>query len=182
MKGSIFILLIIMAVSCSSELYAQNTANSAPLGFVDINQANKKQNISSRSAARIRIRLVQANDYEKNPQKAHSPRAVAHSLIDVAKKLLKLPYRSFTLLDDQEISLNLTSEDSIELSNNSIIQIKPLSFNKDKVCLWINWKDSARTEVIDSQMHFDIGESMVIGADQSDKQGMILIVDVSKDN
>jgi hypothetical protein len=133
---------------------------------------------NSRGVVNVRLRAVVAEGYVRNVKEARSDRVVGANIEDLADKLLKLPYTRYTLGSEEEITIPYQKKEMISILPGQNVTIRPLFIDKRKICLWMKWEDSDGMKILDSRMHFRVGESMIAGTEQTDESGIVLAVDV----
>ncbi len=99
---------------------------------------------------------------------------------DIKDKLKKLKYNHLTLMSEQEKRVAMNSKETFTLVDGNVISFRPVSKNKDKVCLWLNWKDSSGMNVIDTRLHFNGNETVITGMDTPNGSGIVLAIDVKE--
>ena len=125
----------------------------------------------------VRVRTVRTLDHVTR-EEAHGARHMDGKLHDISSKLLKLPYRSFQLLSTQKADIKLMTKETLSLPDDRKVTIRPLKMDEDRICMWIKWVDADGSTIIDSRMHFNTGEAMISGSEQSDEEGLVLAIEV----
>lgn len=97
---------------------------------------------------------------------------------DIKDKLKKLKYNHLTLMSEQEKKVTMNSKETFTLADGHLISFRPVSKKKDKVCLWLNWKDSSGMNVLDTRLHFNGNETVITGMDTANGSGIVLAIDV----
>lgn len=97
---------------------------------------------------------------------------------DIKAKLKKLPYNNFDLISHQSKAVAFDQQETFVLGDGNVLNFKTISKKKDKVCLWLNWKDGKGANVLDTRLHFVDGETVLTGSDLGDDTGLIVAIDV----
>jgi len=150
--------------SCISALLAISSSFAAPQESVLIEiRAIKATNVSGAE----RVSLAASERELESP-----------AMSDLKKKLKKLKYNHFSLVSKQEREVQLNSRDTITLADGNVLSFRPISKDKDKICIWLNWKDGKGMNVLDTRLHFADGETMITGMDSDPSTGLVLAIDV----
>lgn len=143
---------------------------------------------SDNAAILIHIRAIRASQpVEENAPASLKGDTTPHAdmvkvdarIKDLAPKLGKLHFRCFRLISSQREMLPLGKRETVALVDGNMLTLRPLSLDSKRVGLWIKWQDGSGMQVLDTRMHFDLGESMLTGVDGAADSGLILAIDVS---
>lgn len=105
---------------------------------------------------------------------------IDHRLKDLTSKLQKLQYRTYKLIGSQRETLTFGRKQTLNLVGGDVLALRPISIENTRVGMWLQWQDSAGMQVLDTRMHFDIGESVLAGLESSGEAGTILAIDVAE--
>lgn len=114
------------------------------------------------------------------------PDPIPPSLADISEKLKELPFNGFKLQAQEEVQVRLKEIKEMQLASHDSqlpshsLKLKLLGMNRGKVCLWINWSESAGEEILDSRVHFKQGEQFITGTEAKDGLGMLVVLQVTK--
>lgn len=127
----------------------------------------------------VRVRAVRAQQPIPTEQiTRHRTAAIPAELRDLEPKLMRLPFQSFTLLSSASQQLPFNKRGEMQLADGHQLSFKPLQERDKRVCLWLEWRDGGKMEVLNTRLHFNYGESMLTGMEASADTGIILAVDV----
>lgn len=101
-------------------------------------------------------------------------------LSDVSRKLATLPFKYFRVVSDTYIEAPINQVKNLKLIEDHNLAIKPLYFHDNKLCVQLDWKDQSGVQILDSQLHFKIGESIIAGSESSEEKGLLLILNAEK--
>lgn len=105
---------------------------------------------------------------------------VIDSRIDELKqKLTRLPFRSFKLVSAYHDVIGHREKESLKILDGQSLTLRPLRFEDKKLCMWLKWQDSSGVSILDTRVHFELGESMLAGIEGSEDSGVILAIDVT---
>ncbi|RIL09975.1 MAG: hypothetical protein DCC75_05365 [Proteobacteria bacterium] len=99
-------------------------------------------------------------------------------LRDLESKFAKLPYLKFSLVGHEQVVIGIKRKGSITLADGHSLFLRPLYADPQRVGMWIRW-DDRQENIIDTRMHFNYGESVIIGADASQENGRVLVIRAS---
>jgi len=99
-------------------------------------------------------------------------------LRDLESKFAKLPYLKFSLVGHEQVVIGIKRKGSIALADGHNLFLRPLYADPQRVGMWIRW-DDRQENIIDTRMHFNYGESVIIGADASQENGRVLVIRAS---
>ncbi|MBN8550366.1 MAG: hypothetical protein J0M12_13720 [Deltaproteobacteria bacterium] len=121
---------------------------------------------------------VEATEHEKSDAPAPGKVKFDSRIVDLASKLNKLHFRCFKLISSQDEVIPLGKRETLSLVEGNQLTLRPLTLDSKRVGMWLKWQDSSGMQVLDTRMHFDLGESMVTGIDGAADSGLILAIDV----
>lgn len=98
---------------------------------------------------------------------------------DLAGKLQKLHFRTFRLVSSQREVIPFGRRETLNLIDGNQLTVRPLALDDKRVSMWIKWQDPSGMKVLDTRMHFDVGESVVTGVDTAADSGLILALEVT---
>ena len=115
--------------------------------------------------------------------KANGDVSISEELRDLDKKLKKLNYQEYQLLDTQMQEVVLKQRANLSFSDGHVLTVRPLYLTPageaSRISMWIHWADKLGMEILDTRMHFTCGEAMLTGVEQTNKDGRILAIDVT---
>lgn len=125
------------------------------------------------------VRTIQAS--EPRPANAHEKSDIStitleESLTDLKPKLTLLPFSSFRLISRKEQEISLKKKESLQLPNGQTLSFRPMYMEKDRVCMWLSWKDADGSDILNTRIHFDADESVLTGTDYHENEGRILAI------
>lgn len=105
--------------------------------------------------------------------------SIDRDIQDLASNLEKLPYAHFQLLSSSDVAVPLKKKESVRLIGGQTLAVRPLYCNKERVGIWLDWQDADGTELLNTKLHFDQGESMSLGTDRTEDTGLIYAISVT---
>ncbi len=135
-----------------------------------------KNKEESSLTAQVRIRAIKATNHLAKDEVAE--REFNGDLNDISDQLNKLPYKSFQVISTSDLNTPIRKKQSILVGQGNEVTLRFLNFENNKVCLWIRWDDETGLKVLDTRMHFEAGQSMVVGTEHSEESGIVLALDV----
>jgi hypothetical protein len=131
----------------------------------------------------IDVRVIQAQGRIEDPGTSDKPIPIRidSRLSDLADKLRKLPFRGFVFVVGEQRRVPVRRKTTLPLTNGQSLSLRPLYIDSEKVGLWVQWKDRVGTDILDTRMHLDLGQSMIAGTDllNDPSSGLVLAVQVS---
>jgi len=106
--------------------------------------------------------------------------SVENSLTDLKPKLAMLPFTSFRLISQKEEEISVKKKESIQLPNGQTLALRPMYMDKERVGMWLSWKDTDGSNILNTRIHFDADESVLTGTDYRDNEGRILAIRATK--
>ena len=134
---------------------------------------------SERTKIKLIVRTIQASEpreshaYEKADTKSIT---LEESLTDLKPKLRLLPFSSFRLISRKEQEISLKKKESLQLPNGQTLSFRPMYMEKERVCMWLSWKDTDGSDILNTRIHFDADETVLTGTDYHDNEGRILAI------
>lgn len=162
MKQLLFTLLIV-SLSQIASAYAEDQHADVP------------QNVEP-SAVKIYVRTIEASQHIDGERQDGESASIDPSLSDISHKLNRLPFQSFRLVGSKEQELSLKRKDTLKLADGQSLTFRPLYTDNKRVGLWLSWRDRAGTDILNTRVHFDCGDSVLTGTDSSPDGGMILAI------
>lgn len=126
----------------------------------------------------VSVRTVRASDPLTGP--ATRKLKIDERIRDLSQKLSKLPYGAYSLLSAERLTIGMKHRQSLTLAGGQTLTVRPLYADDERVGMWLKWQEPNGAEILDTRMHFDYGESMIAGTDNTPESGVILAIDVSK--
>lgn len=106
--------------------------------------------------------------------------SVENSLSDLRPKLALLPFASFRLISQKEEEISVKRKESIQLPNGQSLAFRPMYMDKERVGMWLSWKDNDGSDILNTRIHFGADESVLTGTDYRDNEGRILAIRATK--
>jgi hypothetical protein len=106
--------------------------------------------------------------------------SVENTLTDLKPKLSLLPFTSFRLISQKEEEISVKRKDSIQLPNGQTLAFRPMYMDKERVGMWLSWKDTDGSDILNTRIHFGADESVLTGTDYRDNEGRILAIRATK--
>lgn len=125
------------------------------------------------------VRTIQASEPRQphTQDSAETPSIkLEESLTDLKPKLALLPFSSFRLISTKEEEISLKKRESLQLPNGQTLSFRPMYMEKERVCMWLSWKDTDGSDILNTRIHFDADESVLTGTDYHDNEGRILAI------
>ena len=124
----------------------------------------------------LKIESIECRDRQKELIK--SDKIVIHDSIRSLKpKLKKLPYKSYHLDSVEKITLPDHQRHEIKLKNGDVLALELLYFDKQRIGLELDWRDSTNMKLLETRMHFDQDDTMLAGAaDEESMQAKMLAI------
>ena len=97
---------------------------------------------------------------------------------DLRSQLQDLHFGTYQLVSSRSEVIPAKKKQVMLLDNGQKLIIRPISSEKDRVCLWLHWQDASGIKLLDTRMHLESGKSMLAGTDSTDNNGMILAINV----
>ena len=111
--------------------------------------------------------------------KSNTKISVHDSIRDLRPKLKQIPYRNFDLTSSENFVVPINENQQIALKNGDLLSLQLLYLDSERVGMRMDWKDTQNQQLIDTQLHFDCLETMLVGAEGDDENsGKILAVSV----
>ena len=127
------------------------------------------------SEVTVVVRTIQATGAKESAPTAQEPSLDA-SLTDLKQKLAMLPFSSFKLIGSKEEKISLKQKEVVRLPNGETIAFRPMYMNKERVGLWLSWKDTDGNDILNTRLHFDADESVLTGTDYPNNEGRIIAI------
>lgn len=132
---------------------------------------------SERAAVKIVVRTIQAAGSKAET----ATQSLDDSLNDLKPKLEMLPFASFKLLSSKEEQISLKRKETVGLPNGQSLAFRPMYVNKERVGIWLSWKDSDGSDILNTRLHFDADESVLTGTDYPNNEGRIIAIKALQD-
>ncbi len=127
----------------------------------------------------IFVRTIEATAPVKDESSDVNDNPVVHidqTLKDLQPKLVQLPFSSFKLLASKEEHVLLRKKQTLHLPNGQSLALRPMYMDHKRVGVWLNWKDTSGTDILNTRIHFDADDSVLTGTDCSHDSGLILAI------
>jgi hypothetical protein len=125
----------------------------------------------------VRIRAIRAsvpNSIDKDELK---PLSIDKKLDDISTKLSGFDFRRFKLISEQVLTVPVKKKTVVNLTEKTVLNIRPTYVEPNKLGLWIKWTDSSgQRTLLDTRMHFDSQENMLAGTNCENNKALILSI------
>lgn len=129
----------------------------------------------------VNVRTLRAVErFDRTPNPGVVAVKIDSRLQDLSSKLRELPFKNFSLLSTEERTIPLKKRETLSLGGGQTLTLRPLYADNDRVGMWLKWKEPDGSDILDTRMHFNFGESMIAGTDNSPSSGVILVIDVQR--
>ena len=134
------------------------------------------------SEVKVLVRTIQAiGPRNHDSQSTTDPNiTVEESLADLKPKLEMLPFSSFKLISTKEGQISLKKRETVHLPNGQTLAFRPMYMEKERMGIWLSWKDTDGSDILNTRIHFDADEPVVTGTDYHDNEGRILAIKAVK--
>lgn len=97
-------------------------------------------------------------------------------LSDISLKLRHLQFLTFKMVSKDELLIPLKKKESVNLSDRTVLTIRPIYLSDNRVGMWLKWTDKSGEQVLlDTRMHFDSEESMLAGTENHSGDGGLIL-------
>ena len=131
--------------------------SSCPVGADEIDSTANK--VLNTRLVQVHVRAVRG----QNDPNGHG--YCDDRLSDIKDKLKRLHYQNFRLVADEDRSIALNRRTTINITPQSTLTLRPLYMEDGKIGMWIKWRDSEESSLLDTRVHLVPGQSMLIGAE-----------------
>ncbi len=171
-RGNVLMFLHVVLIALAS--VAQNSVAQNAVA-----QSSLAQSFDEQSSLIIRVRTLEASlPFSADPRRATSRPAVADGIRDLAQRLNEFHFKRFALLASHSKESQYGQTQELDLGDGHKLTYKPTIRGKDRVCLWLQWRDGSGMEVLNTRMNFKAGESVLTGVDKTERSGLVLAIDV----
>jgi len=126
------------------------------------------------SKVKVVVRTIQATG-SRTDLTTQAP-ALEDSLADLKPQLALLPFSNFHLISSKEEEISLKQKESFRLPNGQTLTFRPMYMEKERVGMWLSWKDTDGSDILNTRVHFDSDDSVLTGTDYHDNEGRILAI------
>ena len=119
--------------------------------------------------------IVQGSTGQAPADQAETP-SLEDALADLKPQLILLPFSTFHLIDSKEEEISLKKKESFRLPNGQTLTFRPMYMEKERVGMWLSWKDTDGSDILNTRIHFDADDSVLTGTDYHDNEGRILAI------
>ncbi len=131
----------------------------------------------SPSLVNVRVRTIAASLLSKD---GSEQLLIDQALGDLRKQLEKLPFRSFKVITSDSQLIPLMRKEVLKLPTGDVLSYRPLYFKENRISLWLNWVDKEGNRVLDTRIHFNPDQSVIVGTERAEENGIVLAIDVSE--
>ena len=100
------------------------------------------------------------------------------SLAPFKDHLLQYPFHNYRIKYMSQISVPVMEKEKFLLSDNESLDLRVLYCKQKRASLWINWKDEAGRELLDTRVHFNKNEPLIAGIEEGEFKGKLLLLKV----
>jgi hypothetical protein len=128
------------------------------------------------SKVKVVVRTIQARG-PRPPSPGQTPTtSLDDALTDLKPQLALLPFSAFHLLSSKEEEISLKKKEIFRLPNGQTLTFRPMYLEKERVGMWLSWKDTDGADILNTRIHFDAADSVLTGTDYHDNEGRILAI------
>ncbi len=128
------------------------------------------------SKVKVVVRTIQATGPRQSSTDTAQTTAVEEAIADLKPQLNLLPFSTFHLISRKEEEISLKKKESFRLPNGQTLTFRPMYMDKERVGMWLSWKDTDGSDILNTRIHFDSDESVLTGTDYQDNEGRILAI------
>ncbi|MEY4668352.1 MAG: hypothetical protein RL518_1051 [Pseudomonadota bacterium] len=128
------------------------------------------------SRIKVIVRTIQASGPRQATAGESKPPTLEDSIADLKSQLILLPFSTFHLISSKEEEISLKKKESFRLPNGQSLTFRPMYMEKERVGMWLSWKDADGSDILNTRIHFDSNESVLTGTDYQDNEGRILAI------
>jgi hypothetical protein len=125
---------------------------------------------------KVVVRTIQATGPRASSSGQAQTTSLDDSLADLKPQLALLPFSAFHLISSKEEEISLKKRESFRLPNGQTLTFRPMYMEKERVGLWLSWKDTDGSDILNTRIHFDADDSVLTGTDYQDNEGRILAI------
>ena len=124
----------------------------------------------------VKVRAIRATN-PINTSSEDNVRVVDTRLKDISTKLDSFEFKNFRMVSEEDINVPLKKKTTINLTDKTLLNVRPLYAQGKKVGMWIKWTDNSGSRtLIDTRMHFTSDENMLAGTNCHNDRALILAV------
>lgn len=171
--------LIFLLIAFPCHLNAQQDAVSVDNMISDNNKGQ-----GNNPTVVVQVRTIKASKPKDSGEGESSTEIEIDSrLDDIRGKLGQINYLKYRLLAEDQLSVRIKRKHSMVLKDHTLLTVRPLYVEDEKVGMWLKWTDESGEQVLlDTRMHFVAGDSMIAGTDSAGDCGIILSIKAQKSN
>lgn len=180
-KGLIFISAAIV-IFCDTHICKAQEDGEAAVQRAGI----LREKIPATALVEVLVRSIQAEDRIEETGDTPISIRIDSRLEDLADKLKKLPFRNFSFIGGDRKIVPVLKKGYIALANGQGLTFRPLYAEENstahkRIGLWLKWQDKSGLDILDTRMHFEEGQNMLLGTDlvANPNNGLILALEVS---
>ncbi len=128
------------------------------------------------SKVKVVVRTIQATGPRASSSGQTQTTSLDDSLADLKPQLTLLPFSAFHLISSKEEEISLKKKESFRLPNGQTLTFRPMYMEKERVGMWLSWKDTDGSDILNTRIHFDADDSVLTGTDYHDNEGRILAI------
>ncbi len=128
------------------------------------------------SKVKVVVRTIQATGPRQSSTDTTQTTSVEEAIADLKPQLNLLPFSTFHLISRKEEEISLKKKESFRLPNGQTLTFRPMYMDKERVGMWLSWKDTDGSDILNTRIHFDSDESVLTGTDYQDNEGRILAI------
>ncbi len=102
--------------------------------------------------------------------------AMSSALTNYKEKLLEFPFDRFQLVHSSNIQIPIMKREQIVLDSGEKMELKASYCESGRAGLWLQWLDQDGAELINTRLHFDQHEPVIVGAEKDEFSGRLLMV------
>jgi hypothetical protein len=125
---------------------------------------------------KVVVRTIQATGPRAPSSGQAQTPSLDDSIADLKPQLALLPFSAFHLISSKEEEISLKKKESFRLPNGQTLTFRPMYMEKERVGMWLSWKDTDGSDILNTRIHFDADDSVLTGTDYEDNEGRILAI------
>lgn len=99
-------------------------------------------------------------------------------LAGLSSKLKGLPFKDFSFVSNESRTIPFKKKEVFAIAGGQSLFVRPLYIEGQEACLWLKWVDQKDGVILDTRTHFEFGQSVILGTDNSPSSGLMLVVDI----
>ena len=101
-------------------------------------------------------------------------------LKDISWKLEDLPYQTFSLESARTVKVKMKKKRVVKLPDGQELTLRMAYKNEKKLGIWIDWRDRAGMNLLNSKIHLGCSDPVLAGIDNPDGSASLLAIALAK--